>query len=165
MCLTQALRVLITDLDGWINSLVDKQMTIGLYRGFPGGSDRKESAYNVVRTGFNPWVKKIPWRRERQPTPVFLLGKFPWIEEPGRLQSMLLQSVRHNLVTNTHTYHIGLYMTVNIYIHTPGFHGCINGLMDIQDVYIFIKNLQNKLIPWIINISWRNKLYFKIFEA
>ena len=21
---------------------------------------------------FNPWVRKIPWRRERQPTPVFL---------------------------------------------------------------------------------------------
>jgi len=25
--------------------------------------------------GFNPWVKKIPWRRECQPTPVFLIGK------------------------------------------------------------------------------------------
>ena len=25
--------------------------------------------------GFNPWVGKIPWRREWQPTPVFLPGK------------------------------------------------------------------------------------------
>ena len=25
---------------------------------------------------FNPWAGKIPWRREWQPTPVFLLGKF-----------------------------------------------------------------------------------------
>ena len=25
---------------------------------------------------FNPWVGKIPWRREWQPTPVFLLGDF-----------------------------------------------------------------------------------------
>ena len=24
---------------------------------------------------FNPWVRKIPWRRKWQPTPVFLLGK------------------------------------------------------------------------------------------
>ena len=24
------------------------------------------------RTGFNPWVGKIPWRRKRLPTPVFL---------------------------------------------------------------------------------------------
>ena len=27
------------------------------------------------RPGFNPWVGKIPWRRKRQPTPVFLPGK------------------------------------------------------------------------------------------
>ena len=25
---------------------------------------------------FNPWVRKIPWRREWQPTPVFLPGEF-----------------------------------------------------------------------------------------
>ena len=28
------------------------------------------------RSGFNPWVVKIPWRREWQPTPVFLPGEF-----------------------------------------------------------------------------------------
>ena len=28
------------------------------------------------RPGFDPWVGKIPWRRELQPTPVFLLGEF-----------------------------------------------------------------------------------------
>ena len=27
------------------------------------------------RLGFNPWVGKIPWRRERLPTPIFLLGE------------------------------------------------------------------------------------------
>ena len=26
-------------------------------------------------TGFNPWVRKIPWRRKWQPTPVLLPGK------------------------------------------------------------------------------------------
>ena len=25
--------------------------------------------------GFDPWVDKIPWRREWQPTPIFLPGK------------------------------------------------------------------------------------------
>ena len=29
-----------------------------------------------MRPGFNCWVRKIPWRRERQPTPVFLHGEF-----------------------------------------------------------------------------------------
>ena len=28
------------------------------------------------RCGSNPWVRKIPWRRKGQHTPVFLLGKF-----------------------------------------------------------------------------------------
>ena len=28
------------------------------------------------RPGFNPWVRKIPWRREWQPTPVFLPGEY-----------------------------------------------------------------------------------------
>ena len=26
--------------------------------------------------GLDPWVRKIPWRREWQPTPVFLPGEF-----------------------------------------------------------------------------------------
>ena len=46
---------------------------IYIYMGFPGGSDGKESTWNAKRLGFNPWVWKIPWRREQLPTPVFLL--------------------------------------------------------------------------------------------
>ena len=29
----------------------------------------------VQQTGLDPWVKKIPWRREWLPTPVFLPGE------------------------------------------------------------------------------------------
>ena len=39
------------------------------------GSDSTESAYNTGDLGSIPWVGKIPWRREWQPTPVFLPGK------------------------------------------------------------------------------------------
>ena len=42
--------------------------------GFPGGSVVKEFACQYRRHGFNPWVRKIPWRRKWQPTPVFLPG-------------------------------------------------------------------------------------------
>ena len=28
------------------------------------------------RCEFDPWVKKIPWRRKEQPTPLFLHGEF-----------------------------------------------------------------------------------------
>ena len=44
-------------------------------RGFAGGSDGKESTCNVGEPGFEPWVRKIPWRRARQTTPVFLPGE------------------------------------------------------------------------------------------
>ena len=48
------------------------------------------------RPGLHPRVGTIPWRRARQPTPVFLPGESPWTEEPGGLQSMELQKVGHN---------------------------------------------------------------------
>ena len=30
---------------------------------------------NAGRDGFDPWVRKIPWGKKWQPTPVFLPGK------------------------------------------------------------------------------------------
>ena len=55
------------------------------------------------RCGFDPWFRKIPWRRKWQPTSVFLPGEFQ-TEEPGGLQFMGSQSVGHDSVTNTHTH-------------------------------------------------------------
>ena len=53
----------------------------------------------IWETGFDRWGVKIPWRRAWQLTPVFLPGASSWTEEPGRLQSMGLQRVRHDWVT------------------------------------------------------------------
>jgi len=50
----------------------------------------------MQETGLDPWVRKIVWRREWQPTPVFLPGESPWTQVPGRLQSIGLQRVGHN---------------------------------------------------------------------
>ena len=55
------------------------------------------------RSGFNPWVGKIPWRRVRQPIPVFLPGESPWTEESGRVQSMGSQRVDMTEGLSTHT--------------------------------------------------------------
>ena len=43
---------------------------------FPGDSDGKESACNVETQVQSLGVKKIPWRKEWLPTPVFLPGEF-----------------------------------------------------------------------------------------
>ena len=46
------------------------------------------------------WVQSLnwedSWKRAWQSTPLFLSGESPWTEEPGRLQSMGLQRVRHD---------------------------------------------------------------------
>ena len=44
------------------------------------------------RPGFNPWIRKSPWRRKWEPTPVFLPGEYHGQEKPGGLQSMGSQS-------------------------------------------------------------------------
>ena len=49
--------------------------------GVPGGSDSKESACNVG--GLDPWVRKIPWRREWLHTPVLLPGEFHGQRSPA----------------------------------------------------------------------------------
>ena len=68
------------------------------FQGFPGGSDGKESSCNAGRPGFDPWVRKIPWRRERLPTPAFLPGESlgqgslagysPWVAEADTPESL-----------------------------------------------------------------------------
>ena len=50
-----------------------------------------ESSCKCRRLRFDPWVGKIPWRKKRQPTPVFLPG-----ESHGQRKS-----VEHNLATKT----------------------------------------------------------------
>ena len=44
----------------------------GCSEGLPRGLSGKESACQYRRCGFDPWVGKILWRRDRLPTPVFL---------------------------------------------------------------------------------------------
>ena len=61
---------------------------------FPWWLSGKESTGQCRRPGFNPWVRKIPWRRKWQPTLVFLLGEShgqrslegysPWVAESAQ---------------------------------------------------------------------------------
>ena len=51
-------------------------------------SSKESICLKCRRHGFNPWVGKIPWRREWLPNPVVFAWEIPWTEEPGGLQSM-----------------------------------------------------------------------------
>ena len=61
---------------------------------------KKRICLQCRRPGLDPWVGKIPWRREWQPTPVFLPGEF---HEQRNLvgQSPCGHRVKHNWATNT----------------------------------------------------------------
>ena len=48
----------------WITSFQGYNHPVKYILGFPGGSDNKESACNAGDPEFDPWVGKIPWRRE-----------------------------------------------------------------------------------------------------
>ena len=48
------------------------------YSHIPGGTSSKESICQCRRhkkLEFDPWVRNIPWKREWQPTPIYLPGK------------------------------------------------------------------------------------------
>ena len=57
----------------------------------------------IRRPGFDPWVRKIPWRREWQPTPVFLPeeshgqrsweGHSPWAHKESDMAERLTLSL------------------------------------------------------------------------
>ena len=67
--------------------------------GLPRWCSGKESACQgrrCKRRGFDFLLGKTPWGRKWQPTPVCLSGESPWTEEPGGLQSMGSQRVRHD---------------------------------------------------------------------
>jgi len=63
------------------------------FKCFPGGSVDKN-----LPAIWETWVQSLGWEDSRKawkPTPVFLLGESPWTEDPGGLQFMRLQRVRH----------------------------------------------------------------------
>ena len=73
-------------------------------------SGKKSTCYcrGGKRHGFNPRFERTPWRRKWQPIPEFLPAESPWIEEPGGLQSMGSQRVRHKWVTK-HSYSYSIF--------------------------------------------------------
>ena len=73
----------------------------GVRQGFPGGWAGKESARNAGDLGSVPGLGRLPWRRERLPTPVFWPGEFhglcgPWGHKTGQdWETFIFSSIKY----------------------------------------------------------------------
>ena len=70
------------------------------------------------RPGFNPWVRKIPWKEGMATHSSALAWRILWTEETGGLQPMGLQKVGHEWETNTQWRIYSTY-DCNMYIQFP----------------------------------------------
>ena len=80
---------------------------IYMLEGFPDGSGIKNlpAVQETQRHGFHAWVRKMPWRKQWQPTPVFLLGEFHGPRSLAGYSPYGSQKVRHDWArtcTRTH---------------------------------------------------------------
>ena len=83
--------------------------------GFPGGSETNCQCrrHRRRRREFDPWVGKIPWRREWQPTPIFFPGEF---HEQRSLVGYSLRTwtrLKTRAHTHTHTHTLSLSLSLN----------------------------------------------------
>ena len=94
----------------------------------------KESACQWRRWGFDPWVRKMTWRRKRQATTVFLPGKFhgqqslagcsPWGGKESDTAEWL--STRVSTIYQFHKYFLCSYLGTRIQHSVPcPLGGCI----------------------------------------
>ena len=61
---------------GWVHFHQAYELCTFLYViSFPGDSDGKDSA--MRKTGFNPWVGKVPWRKELEKFSSILAWRIP----------------------------------------------------------------------------------------
>ena len=56
-------------------------------RDFPGSPMDKTPHFPCKGHGFDPWVRKIPLKKEMAIHSSTIAWKIPWTEEPGRLYS------------------------------------------------------------------------------
>ena len=84
---------------GQVSSMLKKNPSLGMSY-----ASVKESACKVGDLDSIPGLRRSPWRRKWQPTPVVSRGESPWTEEPGGLQSRGPQRIGHDWVTKHSTH-------------------------------------------------------------
>ena len=121
--------------------------------------------YNIYilcgRPGFNPWVRKIPWKRKCQPSPVFLPGEFHGQRSlagysPWGLKELDMTEWLHFLSFIIYTYNncYYIYIYINIWL--------LSSRQEVSSLFIFLQrrmHLNKKLISkWEIYIKHTLKI-------
>ena len=131
---------------------------------FPGGSDGKESTCNAGDLGLIP-VGKIPWRRERLPTPLFWPGKFHGLSPRGhKVLDMTERLHFHNSAAllpetlKSNIQQLNYFPEFRPFFDLPIKDYCkigfIVSLRLLVSIFAFFKGrLSQTLIPWVIEIS------------
>ena len=65
------------------------------------------NAGNMIAKGLIPWLGRSPGGGHGNPLWLLLPENSPWTEEPGRLQSIGSQRVRHNKPQHAHMHVLG----------------------------------------------------------
>ena len=86
---------------GHLNKRCCERISIGLwvYLGFPGGSIENSPAMQEIQV--QSLGQEDPLEEGMATHSSILTWRIPWTEEPGGLQSMRSQRIRHNWVANT----------------------------------------------------------------
>ena len=142
--------------------------------GFSGSSAGKESTCNAGDPSFIPGSGSSPgemigypllpamwetwfqwlgwedtWRRAWQPSPVFLPRESPWSKEPGRLQSMWSQRVRHDWATKHSTM-----SQFFIHLFVDGDLGCLQ--LRVHKIIVTVNIFTQALTNICFHFSWVN---------
>ena len=128
---------------------------------FPGGAGGKEPACQgrrCKRPGFDPWVRKIPWKRAWQLTPVFLLG-----ESHGH-GSLVGHSPRGGKESDTTKVTQHAWLIIDL----PGDSQCETLLFFLLHVWtymesLFVRNTENWMLIQLCNI-WYSLSHTKNWE-
>ena len=81
--------------------MINGRPTVSLEKGFPGGSDDKESDYYAGDLSLIPGSGRFPREGNGYTHSSIFAWRTPWTEEPGGLQSIWSQRVGLNSATNT----------------------------------------------------------------
>ena len=88
------------------------------HTGFTGDSVGRRIHLQFRRHRLDPWVRKIPWRRKWQSTPVFLPVKSHWQKSLLGYFAIGLW-VKHGLASKPPPSHICIYIYIYTHSHTP----------------------------------------------